>query len=119
MFAVRNAPIVAPEAGIIKYDYNRLGGVIIQLAGEGRNRYYFAHLEDWATLLVTSGDRVEAGWVIGYVGNSGNAKGTSPHLHIEVRVDGIKRNPYPWVDQACNNKANTIPMPQYTRWRPI
>ena len=48
--------------------------------GPGRQRHYYAHLEAWEPTLRT-GDLVRAGDVLGEVGDSGNARGTPPHLH--------------------------------------
>lgn len=55
--------------------------------GDGRSTLY-AHLE---TVLVSDGDDVPTGGVIGTVGSSGNS--TGPHLHFEIRSDGIPENP--------------------------
>ena len=48
-------------------------------------------------LLVQAGDQVNAGQVIGEVGNTGLSAG--PHLHLEMRVRGEGTNPASWVDR--------------------
>ncbi|MGI9339646.1 MAG: M23 family metallopeptidase, partial [Psychrobacter sp.] len=40
-------------------------------------------------------DWVEVGDTIGYVGDSGNAKGTPPHVHYGIYIQGRAVNPYP------------------------
>ncbi|WP_312236430.1 M23 family metallopeptidase [Stenotrophomonas sp.] len=57
-----------------------LGGRQVWVLGPARERYYYAHLEGWREGLVR-GEVVTAGTVLGYVGDSGNARGTPPHLH--------------------------------------
>ena len=52
------------------------------ILGPGGQRHYYAHLERYADLKM--GDWVEAGSVVGYVGDSGNAKGTPTHLHYGI-----------------------------------
>lgn len=110
VFAVYGAPIVAPEAGTITFGFSRLGGTVARLQANF-NYYYFAHLSAWATEFVQSGDLIEAGWVIAYVGNSGNARYTEPHLHIETRVRGQRANPYNWLIQSCTNKTDSVVTP--------
>lgn len=53
----------------------------------------YAHLSQ---VLVRPGDRVQAGQLIGYSGDTGNVSG--PHLHFEVIWDGVRRNPLVWLD---------------------
>ena len=47
---------------------------------------------------------MRAGDVIGYVGDSGNAEGTRPHTHFEVKYDGVKINPYPFLKDVWDRQ---------------
>ncbi len=79
---------------------NRLGGIVLYLRGDDGVRYYYAHLSGYAD-GIRPGKRVEAGELIAYNGNSGNARGTAPHIHFEVSPGGGQVNPYPWLAPAC------------------
>jgi murein DD-endopeptidase MepM/ murein hydrolase activator NlpD len=89
-------PLLACERGIIsKIGTDVLGGNKLWLKGESGTYYYYAHLQRFADGLA-NGQVVEAGQVIGYVGDTGNAKGGAPHLHFEIHPDGGRAvNPYP------------------------
>ncbi len=96
IFAPMGTPLVACERGIVtKVGTDVLGGNKLWLKGESGTYYYYAHLSAFAG-GVTNGQLVDAGTLIGYVGDTGNAKGTSPHLHFEIHPDGgPAANPYP------------------------
>lgn len=84
IFAPRGTPVRAAAAGFIyRIDDLSLGGLSVTILGDGGVRYYYTHFEAVAEDLV-EGQRVETGDLIGYVGNSGNAAGTPPHLHLGV-----------------------------------
>lgn len=100
MFAARNTPVVAVVDGRIKFSSNSLGGLSSHLYADNGTVYYYAHLEGHPT-NITSGQRVSKGTIVGYVGNSGNARYTSPHVHFEIRPNGKAVNPYPTVRSAC------------------
>ena len=94
IFAKRNAPIQATTHGVItRIGDDRLGGRVVVIVGPGGAGHYYAHLEDYADISIN--DWVEAGDIIGYVGDSGNAKGTPPHVHYGIYIDGSAVNPYP------------------------
>jgi len=104
IFAPRGAPIVAVADGVLfSVGWNAIGGRRLWLRDREGNYFYFAHLSAFAE-VAADGARVLAGTVIGYVGDSGDAEGTPPHLHFEVHpvsllslgYDGAV-NPFPYV----------------------
>lgn len=99
MFNARNTPLVAVVDGRVKFSSNSLGGLSTHLYAGGTT-YYYTHLEKHPT-DIGSGQNVKAGTVIGYLGNSGNARYTSPHLHFEIRPNNVAINPYPTVRHYC------------------
>lgn len=83
--------ILACKAGLIQSrKWNDLGGNSIWLKGDDGWMYYYAHLSRYRE-EVTEGTHVLAGEVIGYVGNTGDAQGKSPHLHFEIHQE--RRSP--------------------------
>lgn len=97
MFAARGTPVVAPVSGVVRHRDNRLGGHTFYLDGDDGNVYYGAHMDSYG-----ASGRVEAGTVVGTVGNSGNARYSSPHLHFEIKPGGgASVNPTPQVRAAC------------------
>jgi len=94
IFARRGTPVLSSTEGIVaQVGTNRLGGLVVWVTGPGGQRHYYAHLDRYAD--VEAGMRIEAGRVLGYVGNTGNAKGTPPHLHYGIYETGGAINPFP------------------------
>lgn len=95
IFAARGTPVRSATRGIVSSVRDAgLGGRQVWVLGPGGERYYYAHLEDWAPGL-RAGDVVLAGDAIGEVGNSGNARGTPPHLHFGIYGSEGARDPLP------------------------
>lgn len=94
IFAERGTPIQTTTQGVIsKVGENTLGGRVVVVVGPSGAGHYYAHMEDYADIEVN--DWVKAGDIIGYVGDSGNAKGTPPHVHYGIYIKGSAVNPYP------------------------
>ncbi len=89
-------PLYAAERGLItRMGSDVLGGTTLWVKGESGTYYYYAHLSAFAD-GIADGKLVEAGDVVGFVGDTGNARGGAPHLHFEIHPDGgAAVNPYP------------------------
>jgi murein DD-endopeptidase MepM/ murein hydrolase activator NlpD len=102
IFAAAGTPLLAVTSGTLHtIGFNRIGGYRIWLRDDVGNEFYYAHLSAYSPLAV-EGRRVEAGDVIGFVGDTGDADGGAPHLHFEIHpasmaslgYDGVVA-PYP------------------------
>ena len=98
LFAPKGTAIFAPVGGTVERYPNPSGGLAVQLYGRDGNRYYFAHLDEYG-----EGASISGGDVIGYVGNSGDARTTSSHLHLEIHPGGGSDtiNPFPSLVAGC------------------
>jgi murein DD-endopeptidase MepM/ murein hydrolase activator NlpD len=86
IMAPRHTPVRAVEDGTIAKLLNSQGGggiTVYQFDPSGSFCYYYAHLDRYAPGL-REGQAVERGDTIGYVGNTGNASRTAPHLHFAI-----------------------------------
>ncbi|MBI5477854.1 MAG: M23 family metallopeptidase [Deltaproteobacteria bacterium] len=91
IFAPRGTKVRSATRGtVFRVGWDPLGGRVVTVLGEGPAFYYYAHLDDWADGL-DAGDSVAPGEVLGFVGNSGNARTTPPHLHFGVYRIGVLR----------------------------
>lgn len=96
IFALRGTAARACVNGwILRLSNGELGGIGITLRDQSGNTYYYGHFDGRPPGLY-EGMPVSAGQTIGYVGDTGNAKGTPPHVHFEIHPGGGSAvNPYP------------------------
>jgi len=89
IFADKRTPVTAVIDGQVRTGTGGIGGKHIWLTGGLLSpygaRYYYAHLDGF---VVSSGEDVQKGEIIGYVGNTGNARTTPPHLHFGIYSGG-------------------------------
>jgi hypothetical protein len=118
LLAARHAPAVAVEGGTVKlWTTSVQAGCMLYLHGDSGTTYLYIHLNNDLTARndnqgtcvagtsyapgLKDGARVAAGQLIGFVGDSGDANGTHPHLHFEVHPnDGAAVDPYPYLRKA-------------------
>ncbi len=95
IFAPRGTPVLsATEGYIMNIGENNLGGQTVSVIGAGGRTYYYAHLDSYAPHIV-EGVYVTRQTLLGYVGTTGNAAFTPPHLHFGVYAPGGAMNPLP------------------------
>jgi len=96
LFAPRGTPVRSATAGLVyRIDDLSLGGLSVTVVGGGGRRYFYTHF-DAVPADLREGQRVDVDTVIGFVGSSGNAVGTPPHLHFAVYA-GTAADPCAWV----------------------
>jgi murein DD-endopeptidase MepM/ murein hydrolase activator NlpD len=89
LFAPKGTPVLAVADGTVySIGWNDIGGYRLWLRDRQGNQFYYAHLSAYSPLAV-EGDTVEAGDVLGFVGNTGDADGGPPHLHFEIHPSGL------------------------------
>jgi murein DD-endopeptidase MepM/ murein hydrolase activator NlpD len=109
IFGARGTPVRAPYAGVVRFEDGGLGGKGAYVTQADGTFYYMAHLDSFAKNL-SNGKTVKQGDVVGYLGDSGNALGGSPHVHFEIHPKGgaaVNQKPIldGWLNEAINNAA--------------
>ncbi len=94
--APSGTPVYATADGVIgRADWYSSYGLYISINHGASMETRYAHL---SRLAVAAGDNVKKGDLIGYVGSTGRS--TGPHLHYEVRVEGLAVNPIPYMVES-------------------
>lgn len=109
IFAAMGTPVVAVADGrIYRVGTRKVSGNRLWLRDEAGYRFFYAHLAGFAAAAFNGAD-VRAGDVVGYVGNTGDAEPTPPHLHFQVHMpDRSAINPFP-VISAWDERGDVKP----------
>jgi murein DD-endopeptidase MepM/ murein hydrolase activator NlpD len=117
IFAPRGTPVLAAAPGeAYRIGITNLGGKVVWVRDPVRNaRLYYAHLD---SQHVRNGDRIEIGDTLGFVGNTGNARTTPPHLHFGLYRSGEGPiDPVPFLDPSAGMLAElTADLEQLGDW---
>jgi murein DD-endopeptidase MepM/ murein hydrolase activator NlpD len=123
IFGELGQPVVAVSDGTaFSVGWNKIGGNRLWVRDRRGNAFYYAHLSAFST-LVFNGAHVRAGQVVGFMGNTGDADATPPHLHFEVHpvsllylgYDGAV-DPNPYLDDWRH--LQRLPYPVPPGWAP-
>jgi hypothetical protein len=123
VFGELGQPVLAVANGtVFSVGWNRGGGNHLWLRDHQGNLFYYAQLAAFST-AVRKGTRVKAGEVVGFMGNTGSAEGTSTHLHFEVHpVSLIYLGDDGAVDPTTYlagwRRLRNLPFPVATGWAP-
>jgi murein DD-endopeptidase MepM/ murein hydrolase activator NlpD len=121
IFAPLGTPLVAVAGGTLHtIGFTPIGGYRLWLEDRSGNDFYYAHLAAYSPLAV-EGRQVEAGDVVGFVGDTGDADGGAPHLHFEIHpasmlglgYDGVVA-PYPFL--VAWRRAEDLPFAEGRVW---
>jgi len=108
IFAPKGTPILSATNGYIyQIGENNLGGQTVSVISSGGRVYYYAHLDRYAKGIEV-GDRVNTRSVLGYVGTTGNAQGTPPHLHFGIYTLTGAINPLPLLTDRVAPTVTTV-----------
>jgi murein DD-endopeptidase MepM/ murein hydrolase activator NlpD len=89
IFAPLGAPVLSVASGtVFSVGWNKIGGNRLWVRDGQGNLFYYAHLSAFTPLAI-NGNKVNAGDVLGFVGNTGDAQGTPTHLHFEIHPVGL------------------------------
>lgn len=109
VFAAYGTPLRAPVDGVLQSHQDPLGGLSVRVVMPDKTSFYLAHL----SALVAGfqeGMPVRTGDIVGYVGDSGNAKGGTPHVHVGVYPKGgPATDPKPILDGFLNDAVAQLP----------
>jgi murein DD-endopeptidase MepM/ murein hydrolase activator NlpD len=124
IFGQVGQPLLAVSDGtVFSIGWNEIGGNRLWLRDGQGNQFYYAHLSAFST-AAREGAHVRAGTVVGFMGNTGDAITTPPHLHFEVHpvsllfmdYDGAV-NPTPYLDAW--NRLEDLKFPISAGWAPL
>ncbi len=109
VFSAFDTPVRTPVDGTVRFEDSGLGGKGAFVTAPDGTYYYMAHLNSFHGELA-NGARVKQGQIVGYNGDSGNAKGGAPHVHFEVHPGGgAAVNPKPFLDAWLATAMARVP----------
>lgn len=115
LLAPRGTPIASPtDAVVVRTGNGSSSGITVTTRNPGGESFIYMHLDDIAE-GVKAGTVLEPGDIIGFVGDTGNAKGGVTHLHFEIRDGRKATDPYPRFDREFTLKERIDGVEKYLK----
>jgi hypothetical protein len=114
IFGARGTPIVAAKSGVVvEVGNTSIGGLNVVIRDDCGWSYYYAHLDSIDRNTVANGARIDAGTQIGTLGDTGQAKGTAPHLHFSVYPGNYNAgvDPFPYLEPVTATACDPVGPP--------
>ena len=109
IFAAHGTPVRSPVDGVLRQGNGPVGGLAAYVTQPDGTYFYLAHLSAFVEGQ-TTGQEVKVGEIVGYVGDSGNAQGGAPHVHLQLHPKGGPPvNPKPYLDQFIAEAMEAVP----------
>ncbi len=109
IFAAHGTPVRSPVDGVLKQGNGAVGGLAAYVTQPDGTYFYMAHLSGFAPGQMT-GQNVKVGEIVGFVGDTGNAVGGAPHVHMQIHPrGGPPINPKPYLDQFIKDALDAVP----------
>ena len=109
IFAAHGTPVRSPVDGVLKQGNGAVGGLAAYVTQPDGTYFYMAHLSGFVPGQVT-GQKVKVGEIVGYVGDSGNAIGGAPHVHMQIHPrGGPPVHPKPYLDKFIADAMDAVP----------
>ncbi|HEX4902641.1 MAG TPA: M23 family metallopeptidase [Acidimicrobiales bacterium] len=121
VFAAHGTPLRSPVDGTVTAGNGGLGGLYVKVFQPDGSYFYMAHLSALPDGF-ENGMAVRTGDIVGYVGDSGNARGGKPHLHLGIyTASGEATDPKPVLDQMLADAMAALPgvVEQVRAQRPV
>lgn len=109
IMAMKGTPVISPTDAVVKRTgWYEGAGNNVYTANPGGETFVYMHLDRIGEGVV-EGAVLKKGSLIGYVGNTGNASSTAPHLHFEVHnSDGVPTSAYPRLTVEASLKDKMV-----------
>jgi murein DD-endopeptidase MepM/ murein hydrolase activator NlpD len=109
VFADHGTPVRSPVDGTVTSGNGSLGGLFVKVFQPDGTYFYMAHLSGLPEGF-QEGMAVQTGDIVGFVGNSGNARTTPPHVHLGIYSPGGEAtDPKPILDQMLAEALANLP----------
>lgn len=115
IMAAMGTPVASPtDAVVVRTGTGASSGITVTTANPGGETFVYMHLSAIAEGVKT-GTVLKEGQILGFVGDTGNAKGGAPHLHFEIRKGKTATDPYPRLSRTFSTDERIDAVAAYLR----